>query len=73
MPEQGQLLDHGSETHDGRKNVCRVVGVKTEPSEGFEAEFVNPDYPRQRRLGTDRPFFVWKGSAEHKRMKPWAP
>lgn len=70
MPKAGDLLDHGSETHEGKPNVCRVLEVQDYPSRGFTAVFVNPDYPRQPRLGNDQPFFVWAESAEHERMVP---
>lgn len=73
MPKAGDLLNHGSETHDGKPNICRVLETQDYPSHGFTAMFVNPDYPRHRRLGGDQPFFVWFGSPEHERMTTYEP
>lgn len=40
-------------------NVLRVTEIKSGPSKGFNAIFVNPDSPKEKRMGSDKEFFVW--------------
>lgn len=40
-------------------NVLRITKISSKPSKGFEAIFVNPDKPEEKRMASDRTFFVW--------------
>lgn len=58
LPSLGDVLLHGSATHDGVPNVVRVVR-ESAISSGFYAVFVSPHDTRELRMPCDRPFFVW--------------
>ncbi len=40
-------------------NVLRITKVKSGPSKGFNAIFVNPENPKEKRMSSDGEMFVW--------------
>lgn len=69
--KDGDLLFNGTKTHDGVANVVRVLSVNNGgvPSTGFLGLYVDPENPSEKRLPSDKPFFVWDFELERGKFR----
>lgn len=68
--KDGDLLFNGTKTHDGVDNVVRVISAQgSYPSTGFLGLYVDPENPAEKRIASDRPFFVWDFELERGKFR----